>query len=119
MSDRIEMAAGRVLLALLFLAGAVQKALHPDATQVLLAGFGLPAWLVWAALAFNAGAALLLIANVYLRPVGRALALYCIVTSVFHFVPSDPWQLSIMVKNWGLAGGCLILSASTSQALRQ
>lgn len=119
MIDRIEMAAGRILLALLFVAGAIQKALHPDATQALLAGFGLTVWLVWPALAFNAGAAVLLIANLHLRPVGRALALYCIVTSAFHFVLSDPWQMSIMVKNWALAGGFLILSSSTSQLGRQ
>ncbi|MEL7182740.1 MAG: DoxX family membrane protein [Pseudomonadota bacterium] len=100
-------------MAILFFVGAAQKAMNPDPAQGLLAGFGLPEWLIWPALAFNTLAASLLIAGRYLRPVGRALALYCILTSVFHFVPSDPWQMSIMIKNWAIAGGCLILAASS------
>jgi hypothetical protein len=43
--------AGRILIAALFVAGAVQKALAPAAAQGLLGGFGLPVWLVWPALA--------------------------------------------------------------------
>ncbi|RAI53944.1 DoxX protein [Rhodobacteraceae bacterium AsT-22] len=119
MTARLELAAGRVLLAGLFLAGAVQKVMQPDTASALLAGFGLPEWLVWPAMLFNAGAAFLLIANMCLRPVSRALAFYCLVTSAFHFVPSDPWQMSIMVKNWALAGGLLVLSASTMDRGRE
>ena len=40
-------------------------------------------------------------------PVALGLAAYCGVTSVFHLIPSDPWQMSIFVKNWSIAGGCL------------
>lgn len=113
MTIRFEWIAGRYLLAILFVAGAAQKAINPDPAQELLAGIALPEWLIWPALAFNALAASLLIAGKFLRPVGRALAIYCLVTSVFHFVPSDPWQMSIMIKNWAIAGGCLILAASS------
>ncbi|WP_111735577.1 DoxX family protein [Roseovarius amoyensis] len=113
MINRFEWAFGRYLLAILFIAGTAQKAINPDPAQELLVGFGLPEWLVWPALVFNALAASLLIAGKFLRAIGWALALYCFVTSVFHFVPSDPWQMSIFVKNWALAGGCLILSAAS------
>ncbi|MGR3272233.1 DoxX family protein [Thalassococcus profundi] len=102
---------GRVLIAALFVAGTVQKAVDPAAAQGLLAGMGLPVWLVWPATLFNAGAALALILGLWLRPVGYAAAFYCIVTSAFHFIPSDPWQMSIFVKNWAIAGGCLVLAA--------
>lgn len=111
MTARFEHAVGRCLLASLFLAGAVQKALDPTAAQGLLLGFGLPAALVWPALAFNLVGAVLLVANVALRPVGLALAAYCAVTSAFHFIPSDPWQMSIFVKNWAIAGGLLVLAS--------
>lgn len=114
MTNRFEWAVGRYLLAILFIAGAAQKAINPAPAQGLLAGFGLPEWLVWPALAFNALAASLLIAGKFLRPIGWVLALYCIVTGVFHFVPSDPWQMSIFVKNCALAGGCLVLSAASA-----
>ena len=43
---------------------------------------------------------------------GLALAAYCALTSVFHLVPDDPWQMSIFVKNWAIAGGCLCLAAA-------
>lgn len=115
MTDRFEWAVGRYLLAVLFVAGAVQKAIDPAPARVLLAGYGLPEWFVWPAFLFNALAAGLLIAGRYLKPLGRSLAVYCLLTSVFHFVPDDPWQMSILVKNWALAGGCLILSASSEQ----
>lgn len=115
MTDRLECAVGRSLLAVLFLAGAAQKAMNPGPASALLAGYGLAEWLVWPVLAFNALAAGLLIAGRYLKLLGRCLAMYCLLTSVFHFVPDDPWQMSILVKNWALAGGCLILSASSDQ----
>jgi putative oxidoreductase len=102
---------GRVLIALLFLGGAVQKGMEPGAVQGLLAGFGMPEWLVWPALAFNLGAGLALIAGVWVRPVAAALAAYCAFTSIFHYVPADPWQMTIFVKNWAIAGGCLVLAA--------
>lgn len=102
---------GRVLLALLFLAGAAQKALDPIAAQSLLTGLGLPAILVWPALLFNAVAGIALILGIAVRPVAYTLALYCVATSVFHLIPSDPWQMSIFVKNWAIAGGCLVLGA--------
>ena len=40
------------------------------------------------------------------------LAAYCLFTSYFHWqLRADPWQVTIMVKNWAVAGGLLILAA--------
>ncbi len=102
---------GRVLIGLLFLGGAMQKWTAPGAVEGLLAGFGLPEWLIWPALAFNAMAAVALIAGVWVQPTALALAAYCAFTSIFHYIPADPWQMSIFVKNWAIAGGCLVLAA--------
>lgn len=114
MTDRfgdLATLAGRILIAALFLARTVQKAANPLAVESLLAGRSWPEWLVWPALAFNLFAALALIAGWHIRPVATLLAAYCAVTSLFHFIPADPWQMSIFVKNWAIAGGCLILAA--------
>lgn len=108
--SQIELTFGRVLLSVLFLAGFVQKLVDPAPAMMLLQGFGLPGFLVWPAAGFNLIAAVLLLAGRYLVPVARALALYCMVTSVFHFIPSDGWQMSIFVKNWAIAGGLLVLA---------
>jgi putative oxidoreductase len=110
-ADDLLVLVGRVLIAALFLAAAAQKAQNPLAVELLLAARGWPIWLVWPALALNLGAGLALVLGVKVRPVALALAAYCAVTSLFHYIPSDPWQMSIFVKNWAIAGGCLILAA--------
>jgi putative oxidoreductase len=102
---------GRVLIAALFLAGAVQKFTAPGMVEELLAGQGWPEWLVRPAFAFNAVAALMLILGLWVQPVAVLLAAYCAVTSLFHYIPGDGWQMSIFVKNWAVAGGCLVLAA--------
>lgn len=107
----LAVCAGRVLIAVLFLGGAVQKWVNPAPVMQLLAGWQLPEVLVWPALVFNAVAGLCLVLGLWVRPVALGLAVYCAVTSVFHFLPEDPWQMTIFVKNWAIAGGCLILAA--------
>ncbi|EYD72427.1 DoxX family protein [Limimaricola hongkongensis] len=103
---------GRLLLAGLFLGGAAQKAFDPAQVAVLLSGWHLPGLLVWPALAYNAAAGLALVFGAAVRPVALSLALYCAVTSLFHFLPDDPWQMTIFVKNWAIAGGCLALAVA-------
>jgi putative oxidoreductase len=102
---------GRILIAALFLAGAAQKTADPSAVMGLLAAKGWPLWLVWPALAFNLVAAIALLTGIAVRPTAYALAAYCMITSLFHYIPADPWQMSIFVKNWAIAGGCLVLAA--------
>ncbi|GGL62431.1 DoxX family protein [Wenxinia marina] len=104
--------AARVLVGTLFLAGAVQKGVSPGNVIDLLAGRGWPEWLVWPTLVYDAGVALLLFAGIAVRPVALSAAAYCAVTSLFHFVPEDGWQMSIFVKNWAIAGGCLALAVA-------
>lgn len=108
---QIVMILGRVLLAALFAAGFFQKLIDPTAVETLLAGRGWPVWLVWPALVFNGAAAVALIAGVLIGPTALALAFYCVLTSFFHLIPSDPWQMSIFVKNWAISGGLLVLAA--------
>lgn len=107
---------GRILLAALFVAGAVQKAISPAAAQGLLAGFGAPVWLVWPALVLNLLLAVGLICPPTVQRAALVAAAYCGVTSVFHFLPQDGWQMSIFVKNWAIAGGLLVLAASRRPA---
>ena len=111
-ADRAARLGARWLIATLFAAGAAQKALDPSGAGVLLTDRGLPFALVWPALAFNAAAALALVAGWRTAEWALALAAYCAATSVFHLVPDDPWQMSIFVKNWAIAGGCLALFAA-------
>ena len=114
MWQRAAWIAARGLIGLLFAAGAAQKALDPEPAAALLAGRGLPGWLEWPALAYDAGAAAALLAGWRVVPVAVSAAAYCAATSVFHLVPGDPWQMSIFVKNWAIAGGCLALALAAA-----
>lgn len=111
MDDGLKLGA-RLLLAGLFVAGAAQKLLQPEVVEGLLAGIGMPGWLVWPALLFNTLAAGALLLGMAVRPVALALAAYCGMTSLFHFIPGDGWQMSIFVKNWAIAGGLLALASA-------
>ena len=103
---------GRILIALLFLGGAVQKFTDPVQVERMIAGLGLPAELVWPVAVFNLAAGLALIFGPWVRGWALVLAVYCIATSWFHWqLRADPWQVTIVVKNWAIAGGLLILAA--------
>ena len=110
--------AARVLIGALLLGGAVQKALSPDDAGGLLTLVGLPYALVWPALAYDAAAGALLWIGVAVRPVAVSAAAYCALTSLFHLAlfleAGDPWQVTIFVKNWAIAGGCLALAVAGS-----
>lgn len=110
MSDALALL-GRALLALLLLLGALQKLGDPAPAMGLLADWGLPTLLLYPALAFNALAGAALLAGWYTKPIALMAAAYCAVTSLFHFLPEDPWQMTIFVKNWSIAGGFLMLAA--------
>jgi putative oxidoreductase len=103
---------GRCLIALLFVGGAVQKLTDPAPVMQMIAGIGLPAWLVWPVALFDLLAGLALIFGPGVAVWAWAMALYCLFTSYFHWqLRADPWQVTIMVKNWSVAGGLLILAA--------
>ena len=102
----------RLLIGQLFLLGSAQKWLDPNAVEGLLAGRGWPGWLIWPALAFNLAAGALLLLGLWTGPLALMLAAYCAVTSLFHYIPGDGWQMSIFVKNWAIVGGCLALAAA-------
>ena len=103
---------GRILIAFLFAAGAVQKVSDPVPVQQMIASLGLSPGLVWGVALFDLVAAIALVTGPGVRFWAVLLALYCAVTSWFHFqLRADPWQITIMVKNWAIAGGLLILAA--------
>lgn len=103
---------GRLLIAFLFLAGAAQKGLDPAPVQAMIASVGLPAVLVWPVLLFDFVAAICLVTGPRVRRWAVVLAVYCVLTSYFHWqLRTDPWQVTIVVKNWAIAGGLLVLAA--------
>lgn len=110
----LTLLSARFLIAVLFLGGAAQKLISPRDAQALLLMQDLPPTFIWLAVVFNAVAGSMLLLGLWVRPVALLLAAYCGATSFFHFIPDDPWQMSIFVKNWSIAGGCLALQVAGS-----
>lgn len=111
MTDAVNLL-GRLLISVLFFGGAAQKFIDPAPVQGMLTSVGLPETLVGPIAVFNliAGLGLLLGPKVQLWAI--ILALYCVATSYFHWqLRADPWQMTIFVKNWSIAGGLLVLAA--------
>ncbi len=111
MNDALNLA-GRLLIALLFVAGAAQKVVDPAPVRQMIESLGLPGWLVGPVALFDLVAAIGILTGPGVRLWAVLLAGYCVLTSWFHWqLRADPWQVTIMVKNWAIAGGLLILAA--------
>lgn len=103
---------GRMLIALLFFGGALQKLIDPTPVEQMIGTLGLPAVLIWPVALFDLIAAICLLTGPRVRRWALIMAGYCLFTSLFHWqLRADPWQITIMVKNWSIAGGLLILAA--------
>ena len=101
----------RVLMALLFLVSGGGKLAAVTATQAYMAAFGVPGVLVWPAALFEIGSGCLLVAGLWIRPLGLLLAGWCILTAViFHIAWSDPVMLMMFFKNVTMAGSFLLLA---------
>ena len=107
-------AAGRALLATLFLVSGIQKVFAPEMIQGYIASAGLPfPWLVYAiAVAVEVGGGALLLAGLWTRPAAAVLAGFTVVaTVIFHHALGDPNQFVHFLKNVAIVGGLLHVAA--------
>jgi putative oxidoreductase len=107
-------AAGRVLLATIFIFSALGKIAAPAATIGYIESVGLPfATIGFAiAVAVELGGGLMLVLGVKARWVAAALAAFSIVTGLaFHNALGDQNQLIHLLKNFAMAGGLLQVAA--------
>lgn len=103
--------AARVLLSLLFILAGYGKLTGFGDTVGYFASIGLPVPTVTTALvvAVELLGGLAILAGLFARPVAAVLALFCIATAfIAHFSPFDQIRF---FKNFGLAGGFLMISA--------
>ena len=103
-------AAGRVLLAALFLVSGVQKLFVPDMIQGYIASVGLPfPSLVYAiTVIIEIGAGALLLVGFRTRLMAWVLAAFTVAAALlFHRALGDPNQFVHFAKNLAIAGGLL------------
>ncbi|TQS70826.1 DoxX family protein [Rhodobacteraceae bacterium] len=110
--DNVANLAGRFLIAVLFFAGALQKVMDPAPVMEMLALLHVPPVTIWPVAIFDLLAAIFILTGPGVRIWALVMAAYCLFTSWFHWnLRADPWQVTIMVKNWSIAGGLLVLAA--------
>jgi putative oxidoreductase len=111
---------GRILLSLVFLIAGVRKLMAPAASAGYLAklGFPMPEVMVWVAIAFELGGAILLILGWKTRWAAWALALFTLIATfaAHRFWEVDPAQyanqMNHFLKNLAIIGGMAILAAT-------
>ncbi|HEX4872786.1 MAG TPA: DoxX family protein [Nevskiaceae bacterium] len=104
--------AGRLLLASLFLIAGLGKLGQYEGTAGYMASVGLPAALLPAVIAFEVGAALLIILGWQTRLTALLLAGFSLLSAlIFHSNLADPMQQVLFLKNVSIAGGLLLLVA--------
>jgi len=107
-------AAGRVLLAALFLVSGIQKLFVPDMIQGYIASTGLPnPWLVYGiTVVIEVGAGASLLVGFRTRLMAWVLASFTVVAAlIFHRALGDPKQFVHFLKNVAIAGGLLHIAA--------
>lgn len=106
-------AAGRVLLALLFLLAGGSKLGAYSATVAYMASAGVPGALLPAVIATELGGALAIILGWKTRAVAALLAGFSVLTAlIFHNNFADQIQMIMFLKNISIAGGFLLLVAN-------
>lgn len=107
-------AAGRVLLAMLFLLSGWAKLTAPAATvsYIQASGLPLPSLDYLAALGVELGLASLLVIGLKTRLVATLMAVFTVATAlVFHHALGDQGQFINFFKNVAIAGGLLQIAA--------
>jgi len=104
---------GRIGLSLLFIISGWGKIAAYAATQGYMESKGLPGALLPLVILLELGGGLAIAAGLFTRWTALALAGFSVVSAlIFHFQLSDQMQAIMFWKNFGLAGGFLLLAAN-------
>lgn len=106
--------AGRILIAALFLMAGIGKLGSGYAsTQAYMEATGVPGVLLPFVIALEIGGAILIMAGFWTRTIALVLAVFSIVSAVlFHWDFSVQMQQVMLLKNFAIAGGFLLLAST-------
>lgn len=106
-------AAGRALIALLFVLAGVAKALGPRPFLAHMDQFRIPRVLIAPVIALEITGGCALLTGVGASYAAPALALFCLATAlVFHRNLTDKAERTLFFKDLAIAGGLLVLTAA-------
>jgi len=111
-------AAGRGLIAAIFILAGINKIAGYEGTQGYMDAMGVPGALLPLVIAFEIGAGLAILIGWQTRIAAFLLAGFCLVSAViFHGNFGDQMQSILFMKNLAIAGGFLFLVANGAGAL--
>jgi putative oxidoreductase len=120
MANDTVLLAARILLAALFLVSGFGMLAAPEGFAGFMGAIGMPAPLLitWAIIALKVLGGIALIVGFQTRIIAYAFAAFCIATAfIGHFNFADQNEVTSFLKNFGLAGGFLLLSVTGAGAL--
>jgi putative oxidoreductase len=104
---------GRIFMAAIFIYDSVLIAQAPAGNQAYMESFGVPGFLLWPTALFQFVGGVFLILGFLSRPTALAFAGFCILTAlIFHANFGDVMEAIQFGKDFGLAGGFLLLTAA-------
>ena len=109
---------GRIFISALFLVEAVRKFFNPDISIIYMSDHGVPEFLFYPSIAFEIILPLFLIVGYKTKIAGALLALFVLtVTLIFHthHIIDDGMQLTVLLKNFAIIGGLLVIIANKPQ----
>jgi len=109
--------AARILLSLLFIVAGFGKLQDVAGFTGYMTSGGVPAFLAWPTIALEFLGGIAVLIGLFTRPVALALAGFSLLSALlFHLVPADQMQMTMFMKNLGLAGGFILLAAQGAGA---
>lgn len=109
---------GRLLLSIIFILAGANKLTDLAGTGAYMQSGGVPSVLALPAALFELLAGLAILVGYQTRNVAFLLAGFCVVTAaLFHHNFADQMQMTMFLKNLGLAGGFLTLYAHGAGAM--
>ena len=101
----------RIFISSVFLVSGYNKIMNYESTVNFMEGFGIPGLLLWPTIVLEILLPILVIIGYKTQIATILLAIFCIATAViFHFDFSNQMQIVALLKNFGLAGGFLLIA---------
>ena len=100
----------RILLSILFIISGLAKIPAAEGMAAYMESGGVPGFLIWPVIALEALGGLAILVGFLTRPAALALGAFSVLAgAMFHFDTADQMQMTMFMKNLGLAGGFLLL----------
>ena len=100
----------RLLIAALFLMAGLGKLGDVAGFTGFLTSGGLPAFLAWPSIIFEVLLGLSLLVGFQTRIMALLGAGFCVLAALlYHFQPADQMQMTMLLKNFAIAGGLLMV----------